>query len=110
MLDLAGDTTMNTPVMKERMAEAPPCYQARIAGIFYLLTALAGGVFFFVHGRFGFAVDLFVAACYLAVTALFYDLFKPVSRGPFLVAAAPNRVRQMAERSPRVHEEVRRTT
>jgi hypothetical protein len=100
---------MNTPVMEERMAEATPCYQARIAGIFYLLTVLAGGVFFFVHGRFGFAVDLFVAACYLAVTALFYDLFKPASRSLSWFAASRNRVRQIAERSPRFHKEVRRT-
>ncbi|MGA7926477.1 MAG: hypothetical protein WCA20_10795 [Candidatus Sulfotelmatobacter sp.] len=101
---------MNTPVMKRRIREASPCPKAGIAGVFYLLTILAGGVFFFVHGRFGFAVDLFVAACYLAVTALFYDLFKPMSRGLFWLAAARNRVRQMAERSPRVHKEVRRTT
>jgi hypothetical protein len=101
---------MNTPVMKQRIREASPCHKAGIAGVFYLLTILAGGVFFFVHGRFGFAVDLFVAAGYLAVTALFYDLFKPVSRGPSWLAAARNRVRQIAEHSPRVHKEVRRTT
>jgi hypothetical protein len=101
---------MNTPVMKQRIRDASPYHKGGIAGVFYLLTILAGGVFFFVHGRFGFAVDLFVAAGYLAVAALFYDLFKPVSRGLLWLAAARNRVRQMAERSPRIHEEVRRTT
>jgi hypothetical protein len=101
---------MNAPVEKQRIAGASPGYKAGIAGVFYLLTILAGGVFFFVHGRFGFVVDLFVAGGYLAVTALFYDLFKPVSRGLFWLAAARNRVRQIADRLPRVHKEVRKTT
>jgi multisubunit Na+/H+ antiporter MnhG subunit len=101
---------MNTPVMKQRIRVASPCHKDGIAGVFYVLTILAGGVFFFVHGRFGFAVDVFVAAGYLAVAALFYDLFKPVSRGLVWLAAARSRVRQMAEPSPRVHKEVRRTT
>ena len=108
-LDLAGETTMNTPVMKERVAETPPCHKAGIAGVFYLLTILAGGAFFFVHGRFGLAVDLIVTACYLAVTALFYDLFKPASR-----SLSTRRILQPratdCKAPPRVHEELRRTT
>lgn len=35
----------------------------------------------------GFAFELFQLACYIAVTALFYQLFKPVSRSISLVAA-----------------------
>jgi hypothetical protein len=97
---------MTAPVTKDQIAEASPRLNSGFAVVFYLLTILAGGVVFFVHGRSGFAV---VTACYLAVTALFYDLFKPASRSLCWLAASRNRVRQMTERSPRVHKEVRRT-
>ena len=86
----------------ERIAEASPLFKARIAGGFYLLTILTGGFAVFVRGRlvvyddlattvaniqvheplfrFGFAADLIAGACYIAVTALFYALLKPVNR------------------------------
>lgn len=100
---------MNTPMMKERIAEASPRLNARFAVVFYLLTILAGGVVFFVHGRLGFIVT---TACYLALTAIFYDLFKPASRSLSLLAASRTLTRQIvariAEHSPRVRKEVRR--
>ncbi len=71
---------MNTPVRKDQIAEASAHLNPGFAVVFYLLTILAGGVVFFAHGRLGFVVDLIVTACYLALTALFYDLFKPASR------------------------------
>src|SRR5947199_4586332 len=37
--------------------------------------------------RLGLAGDLLVVACYLAVTALFYELFKPANRSVSLLAA-----------------------
>ena len=37
--------------------------------------------------RLGLAADVSAVACYIAVTALFYDLFKPVIRSLSLVAA-----------------------
>lgn len=37
--------------------------------------------------RFGFAADLIMLACYIAVTLLFYVLFKPVNRTMSLLAA-----------------------
>ncbi len=64
---------MNT-VIKERIAEASPRFKARITGVFYLVTILTGGVVLFVHGRLGLVFDLIATACYIAVTALFYDL------------------------------------
>ena len=93
-----------------RAVETSPRLWARIAGAFYLLTIIMG-VFaeVFVRGalvvrddptatatnimaheplyRFGLAVDLIMLACYIAVTLLFYDLFKPVGRSLSLLAA-----------------------
>ena len=79
-----------------------------MAGVFYLFTFLTGGVAAF-SGRLvvhddaaataanilahqpllwlGFSAYLMVVACYIAVTALFYELFKPVNRSVSLVAA-----------------------
>ena len=91
--------------MMERTADASPRSKARIAGVFYLLTFLTGGVAVFVSGtlvvsgdaaatatnilahetlfRLGFAAYLLVVASYIAVTALFYELFKPVKEPLF---------------------------
>lgn len=95
--------------MMERVAETSPRFTARLAGLFYLLTFVTGGLAIFArHGlvvdgdaaatathilaheslfRLGTAADLLVVACYIAVTALFYRLFKPVSRSGSLLAA-----------------------
>ncbi len=73
--------------MMERIAEASPRFKARIAGVFYLLTFLTGGVALFVRGRLGFAAGLIAASCYIAVTLLFYYMFKPVNRSLSLLAA-----------------------
>ena len=94
---------MNTPITMERLAEASPGPKARIAGIFYLLTFLVAGISSLAGGgiaatansilvhqslfRLGFAADLIVVACYVAVTALFYELFRPVNRSLSLLAA-----------------------
>ena len=84
--------------------------KARIAGSFYLLEILAGGfAVVYVGGRLlgsadaattaasilshqslfqlGFAANLVQFVSYIAVTALFYDLFKPVNRQLSLLAA-----------------------
>ncbi len=64
---------MNTAEMK-RIVEASPRFKARIVGVFYLVTILTGGIVLFVHGRLSLIVDFIAAACYVAVTALFYHL------------------------------------
>jgi hypothetical protein len=91
------------------MNQGWPGPRARITGVvylLYLLTAVIGE--FFIRGlvvdgdaaatannilahqplfRLGFATGLIATACYIAVTALLYDLFKPVSRSLSLLAA-----------------------
>jgi hypothetical protein len=100
---------MSTAVMMGRIAEVSPRPSARITGIvyfLYFLTALLGE--FFLKGlvvdgdaaatannllahqplfRLGLATGLIATACYIAVTALFYGLFKPVNRSLSLLAA-----------------------
>jgi hypothetical protein len=75
----------------ERIAEAPPRPHARITGVVYLLyflTAISGEVFVGrVHLVLYDAVNLISHAFYIAVTLLFYYLFKPVSRSLSLLAA-----------------------
>jgi hypothetical protein len=100
---------MSTPVTMERIAEGSPRPAARITGVVYLLYFLMAvlGEFLLrglvVDGnaaatannlqahqplfRLGWATGLISTACYIAVTALFYGLFKPVNRGLSLVAA-----------------------
>jgi hypothetical protein len=65
---------MNTAEMKERIAEASPRFKATITGVFYLVTILTGAVVLFAHGRLGLVLDLIASVCYIAVTALFYEL------------------------------------
>jgi len=75
----------------EQIAEALPRVRARIAGVFYLLTFLTGGFAAFFAGRglvrYGDAANLVATACYVVVTVLFYNTFKPVNRNLSLLAA-----------------------
>jgi hypothetical protein len=104
-----GETNMSTAVMVERVAAASPRPRTRITGIVYLLyflTAVFSMLFLkglVVDGdaastannilahesffRLGIATGLIATACYVAVTALFYELFKPVNRSFSLLAA-----------------------
>jgi hypothetical protein len=77
--------------MMERVAEASPWPGARITGVVYLLyflTAVFAEVFVG-RGRLVAydAVNLFAYAFYVAVTLLFYYMFKPVNRSLSLLAA-----------------------
>ena len=101
---------MSTAVITERITATSPRLTARTAGVFYLLTILTRMfVEIFVRNRLvvsddaaataanimaheplfrlGFAADIIAFASYIALTALLYELFKPVNRSLSLVAA-----------------------
>ncbi len=78
---------MSTSVVTKRTAEAAPRSNARIAGVFYLLTFLTGVTSLLVRGSFGIAAGLVAGACYIVVTLLLYRIFRPVNRGLSLLAA-----------------------
>ena len=96
--------------MMESMAVASPRLKARVAGAFYLLaglTSVIGGMY--IPGKLvvagnaastanailahkhlfelGFSVMLIAVVCSIVLTALFYDLFKPVNKTLSLTAA-----------------------
>jgi hypothetical protein len=101
---------MRTPEMQQPIRETSPLLNARIAGALYLLTILTGifaqgfvseklvvsgdavatATNILTHKSFyelGFTFYLIEMACQIAVTALFYDLLKPVNGSLSLVAA-----------------------
>jgi hypothetical protein len=71
--------------MMGRIREVPPRFKARLAGgLFLLLVLTAACTEFFFLGRLSFAADLAAgiieASCMIAVTLLFYYIFKPVNK------------------------------
>jgi hypothetical protein len=75
----------------ERVAEASPGPGARITGVVYLLyflTAISAEVFVGKSRLAAYdAVNLIASAFYIAVTLLFYFMFRPVNRNLSLLAA-----------------------
>jgi hypothetical protein len=102
---------MSTAVMIDRINETSPRTKARLTGVFYLVTVLAG---IFAQGfvserlvasgdaartatniltheplyRLAFTVYLIEMASQITMTALFYDLLKPVSKSVSSLSAA----------------------
>ena len=64
-----------------------PQWKARIAGVFYMFTIVLGAIALAAGGG-GLVFNLIATACYVAVTLVFYDLFRPVSPILSLLAAA----------------------
>ena len=73
--------------MTEQTAEPSPRMKARIAGIFYLLTILISVFALVAHGALRSVLLLSSTCCYVAVTVLFYSLFRPVNRRISTLAA-----------------------
>lgn len=68
------------------MIRTSPGLIARVAGIFYLLTWVAG-LYSLIGTRGRLAAVAIASVCYVVVTLLFYPLFSPVSRSLSLIAA-----------------------
>ena len=101
---------MHRTEVMARIAESSPGWKARIAGVLYLI---AGMSFSFADGsvrgklvvignaaatahnimahqplyRLGYAAEVVSVVCYIAVTLILYDIFRPVSRSMSLLAA-----------------------
>jgi hypothetical protein len=73
--------------MNKQLATRSPRTRARVAGVFYLLTILAGAFALFVNEPLRSVMLAASTGCYIAVTVLFYGLFRPVSRNISAVAA-----------------------
>lgn len=73
--------------MNEQTAQHSPRMKARIAGVFYLLTILISSFALLGHGTLRSALLLSSSGCYVAVTVLFYGLFRPVNRNISALAA-----------------------
>ena len=75
----------------EPIVVASPRFKVKIASAFYLLNFLTGAFAAVLVGRglvlYGDVANLIATACYLVVTLLFYDIFKPVNRRLSLLAA-----------------------
>lgn len=71
----------------DTVERATPQLKARIAGGFYLLTFVTGGFALVDRSRLGMAAGLVAGVCYVAVTLLFYDMFKPVNKAVSALAA-----------------------
>jgi hypothetical protein len=64
-----------------------PRLLARVAAFFYVLVFVTGGAALAVRGQLGSTLNLIATICYIVVTALFYELFKPAGRTLSLTAA-----------------------
>src|SRR5580704_4200127 len=77
--------------MNQWIREVWPRPRARMTGALYLLYFLTAILAQFLVGRglavSGNATNVIATVCYVVVTFLFYDLFRPVSNGLSLLAA-----------------------
>ena len=86
---------MRAVVMMKRIAEVSPRFKARMAGVLFLFLVLTSTFTeFFARGRLSFAAHIAAGvievSCMIAVTLLFYYIFKPVDSRLSLLAASFN--------------------
>src|ERR1700674_41737 len=86
---------MSAALMMKRSAEASPRFKARMAGALFLFLVLTSTFTeFFARGRLSsaaqIAAGIIEVSCMIAVTLLFYDIFKPVDRRLSVLAASFN--------------------
>jgi len=70
-----------------RITERSPRLISRIAGAVYVMVFVTGLFSLFVRGRAGLVSGLLAGLFYIAVTVLFYYIFKAVNRNLSLLAA-----------------------
>jgi hypothetical protein len=82
---------MSSTIITQRKPESSPQPRGRLTGVVYLLYFLMAILAQLLTGRnfdfFANATNLISIGFYLALTLLFYGMFKPVSRGLSLLAA-----------------------
>jgi hypothetical protein len=83
---------MELAEMMKRIAEASPRFKTRIAAALYLVSLLTAALGESVGGDVGFAAGELAVAGMVAMTLLFYDIFKPVNRSLSFLAAFLNLV------------------
>jgi hypothetical protein len=90
---------MSAAVTMKGIAETSPRFKARMAAAFFLLTMLTAAfteLFVRISGKLNFVADIAAGAVEIAgmvaVTLLFYAIFKPVNRRLSFLAAAVNLV------------------
>jgi hypothetical protein len=66
--------------MMKRIADASPCFKARIASALFLLGLLSAVFGEFFVRRLEIAGDLVAVSSMIAVTLLLYGIFKPAQR------------------------------
>src|SRR5688572_819507 len=71
----------------EQITERSPRLIARIAGVIYVVVFVLGIFSLVVRGPVGFTAAMITGGFYIAVTVLFYFIFKPVNRNVSLLAA-----------------------
>jgi hypothetical protein len=82
---------MSTTAMMNRIAGASPRFEARMAGVLYLLSVMTAAIIeIFVRGGLNVAGGLIAVSGMVAVTLFFYDILSPVSRSLSLFAASFN--------------------
>ena len=86
---------MRAAVMMKRIAEVSPSFKARMAGVLFLFLVLTSTFTeFFARGRLSLAAHVAAGvievSCMIAVTLLFYDIFKLVDWRLSLLAASFN--------------------